>query len=84
MQCSSAPVMGTGLILRAVPVITTVLMEEWDCNIKNIKEYKDSVQAYPGSCPPGLLWNGLNDECDFPENVNCEISMGDLAKMKVA
>ena len=42
------------------------------------------MQAYPGSCPPGLLWNGLNDECDFPENVNCEISMGDLAKMKVA
>jgi len=40
-------------------------------------------RAYPGSCPPGLLWNGLNDECDFPENVNCEISMGDLAKMKV-
>ena len=37
------------------------------------------MQAYPGSCPPGLLWNGLNDECDFPENVNCEISNNFLA-----
>jgi len=23
------------------------------------------------------------DECDFPENVNCEISLGDIAQMKV-
>jgi len=40
-------------------------------------------RAFGGSCPPGLLWNGLNDECDFPENVNCEISMGSLANLKV-
>ncbi|XP_023343432.1 uncharacterized protein LOC111712908 [Eurytemora carolleeae] len=38
---------------------------------------------YPGACSPGLLWNGLKDECDFPENVNCEISLGDIAQMKV-
>jgi len=38
---------------------------------------------HPGACPPGLLWNGLQDECDFPENVNCEVSLGDIAKMKV-
>ena len=40
-------------------------------------------QAYPGQCPTGLLWNGLAQECDFPENVNCELSMGAAAKAKV-
>jgi len=39
---------------------------------------------FAGSCPPGLLWNGLQDECDFPENVNCDISLGDIANMKVS
>jgi hypothetical protein len=25
----------------------------------------------------------VQDECDFPENVNCEVSIGDISRMKV-
>ena len=25
----------------------------------------------------------MQDECDFPENVNCELSIGEISKMKV-
>ena len=35
------------------------------------------------SCSPGLLWNGLKNECDFPEHVNCNLSGEDLGKHKV-
>ena len=41
-------------------------------------------RPYEGSCPAGLLWNGVKSECDFPENVNCDISLGEAAKLKVA
>ena len=41
-------------------------------------------RPYEGNCPAGLLWNGLKSECDFPENVNCDISLGEAAKLKVA
>ena len=40
-------------------------------------------RPYEGSCPAGLLWNGIKQECDFPENVNCDISIGEAAKFKV-
>ena len=35
------------------------------------------------SCSPGLLWNGLKNECDFPENVQCDLSAGAIGKHKV-
>ena len=35
------------------------------------------------TCSPGLLWNGIKNECDFPENVNCDLSSDALAKHKV-
>ena len=40
-------------------------------------------RPYEGTCPAGLLWNGIKMECDFPENVNCDISIGEAAKFKV-
>ena len=40
-------------------------------------------RPYAGTCPAGLLWNGVKSECDFPENVNCDISIGEAAKFKV-
>ena len=40
-------------------------------------------RPYEGNCPAGLLWNGIKQECDFPENVNCDISIGEAAKFKV-
>ena len=40
-------------------------------------------RPYAGSCPAGLLWNGVKQECDFPENVNCEVSIGEAARFKV-
>jgi len=39
--------------------------------------------AFSMSCSPGLLWNGIKAECDFPENVNCEISGEDIRKRQV-
>ena len=41
-------------------------------------------RPYAGSCPAGLLWNGVKQECDFPENVNCDISIGEAARFKVS
>ena len=41
-------------------------------------------RPYEGACPSGLLWNGIKSECDFPENVNCDISLGEAAQLKVA
>ena len=41
-------------------------------------------RPYEGTCPAGLLWNGVKSECDFPENVNCDISLGEAAQLKVA
>ena len=35
------------------------------------------------TCSPGLLWNGIKNECDFPENVDCNLSSEALAKHKV-
>ena len=35
------------------------------------------------TCSPGLLWNGIKNECDFPENVDCNLSPEALAKHKV-
>jgi len=35
------------------------------------------------TCSPGLLWNGLKNECDFPENVNCELDGEAVARLKV-
>jgi hypothetical protein len=40
-------------------------------------------QPYSMSCSPGLLWNGIKNECDFPENVNCDLSAGAISKHKV-
>ena len=40
-------------------------------------------RPYEGNCPAGLLWNGIKQECDFPENVNCDVSIGEAAKFKV-
>ena len=40
-------------------------------------------RPYAGTCPAGLLWNGVKSECDFPENVNCDVSIGEAAKFKV-
>ena len=40
-------------------------------------------RPYEGACPAGLLWNGIKQECDFPENVNCDVSIGEAAKFKV-
>ena len=36
------------------------------------------------TCSPGLLWNGIKNECDFPENVDCNLSSEALAKHKVS
>jgi len=40
-------------------------------------------RGYSMSCSPGLLWNGLKNECDFPENVQCDLSAGAIGKHKV-
>jgi len=40
-------------------------------------------RPYEGTCPTGLLWNGVKSECDFPENVNCDVSIGEAARLKV-
>jgi len=41
-------------------------------------------RGYSMTCSPGLLWNGIKNECDFPENVDCNLSPEALAKHKVS
>ena len=41
-------------------------------------------RPYEGTCPTGLLWNGVKQECDFPENVNCDVSIGEAARTKAS